>query len=188
MKQFLKFSGFIAFGLAFLAFILMLATDGLTISVGGYTSGAKGTDIMFGKSPAKAAVLPMIGWILILLGVLLLAVDIILALLKKDFLEKHAKVVNIVLALLFILGGVFAFLVVPTFVSANGGVDPGYKIGIGWVISGIFAILAGGLCLVKALFKKEQNLKNENQKGAFIALFLFIRYFLLVFYIPIILK
>ena len=151
MKQFLKFSAFIAFGLAFLAFILMLATDALTIA--GY--GAKGTDVMFGKDPAKAAALPLIGWILIVLGVVFLAVDIVLALLKKDFLAKHAKVVNVVLALLFILGGVFAFLAVPSFVSANGGVDPGYKLGGGFVAAGILAILAGALCLVKALFKKE---------------------------------
>ena len=151
MNKFLKISGFIALGLGFLAIILMIATNAITL--GNY--GGKGADVLFGKNPMKAAVLPLIGWIILIIATLVLGVNAILALMKKDTLKKHQTPIFAALALLFVLAAVFTFLTVTSFVSANGGMDPGYKLGAGWVIAAILAIGAAALCGMKAFIKEK---------------------------------
>ena len=62
---------------------------------------------------------------------------------------------GIALLALFVLAGIFMFLVVPTFFSANGAKDvpSNASIGAGWVIAGILAIIAGGFAFLPTLMK-----------------------------------
>ena len=157
MKQFLKFAGFVALGLALIGFILMMATP--AIKFHGNTL-AEGTDAIFGKKVAgydvfKPSVLALFAWIFVLLSMLFLMVNAVLVLVKKDIFAKHAKIIFIVLAILLILAGVFMFLVIPTFISTNGGGSAdGTSIGVGWIIGAILLIGAGAVCCMKALVKE----------------------------------
>ena len=157
MKQFLKFSGFIAFGLALLGFILFMATPAITYE--GHTA-AEGATAIFGKQgnlvDAKPSVLALIAWILILAGMILLAFMIIMMFVKKDFYGKFANLFNVILAIAFILAAILSFFTVPTFFSANGGGNSdGFVLGAGWIIGAILVILACCLCLLPVVLKKK---------------------------------
>ena len=159
MKQFLKFSGLIALGLALVGFILMMATP--AIKYNGNTV-ADGTDVIFGKTMygqqiLKLSVLDLFAWILVLLGMLALVFVTILMFAKKDLYAKLGNLFGIIVAIAFILAAVFMFFTIPTFFSANGGgnVPDGTTLGVGWIIGAILIILAGGLSLLPVIMKKK---------------------------------
>lgn len=155
MKQFLKFSSVIAFGLALISFILLLATPGVLYKVGSFSFEYSGVKILFGEEGVKGAVLPLIGWIFIIICLAVLLCDVVAIILKKDFLAKFAKIINLVLAGLFVVAAVFIFLAVPSFLGANNiDASDGFVIGAGWVIAAILSILAGGVCLLKVILNK----------------------------------
>ena len=158
MKQFLKFSGLIALGLALVGFILFMATPAITYE--GETA-ASGADVLFGRSTIlvdiKPSALALIAWILILVALLALAFMSIMMFAKKDFYEKIGNLFAIIIAIAFILAAVFSFFTVPTYFSANGvdSVPDGYVLGVGWIIGAILVILAGGLSLLPVIMKKK---------------------------------
>ena len=66
-------------------------------------------------------------------------------------LEKFAGILNLVALACFVVGGIFMFLVVPTFYAANEwDMNDSVKIGAGWVIGGIVAIVAGAFAILPA--------------------------------------
>lgn len=157
MKQFLKFSGLIALGLALVGFILFMATPAITYS--GHTA-AEGTDAIFGRNgivDIKPSVLALIAWILILVALLALAFISIMMFAKKDFYEKFGNLFAIIIAIALILAAVFSFFTIPTYFSANGvnSVPDGYALGAGWIIGAILVILAGGLSLLPVIMRKK---------------------------------
>ena len=163
MKKFLKFSGAIAFVLALVAFILMMATPAIMYK--GDDVIAKGIVAIFGKkenvsvagfslgtAETKLAWSALLAWIFILLALVILCLGVVLPLLKVKALEKFAGVMNLCAVVLLVLAGIFMFITVPVFWSANGGdkVPDNVALGAGWIIGGILAILASVVAILPA--------------------------------------
>ena len=172
MKKVLQFSGLISLVLVVVAFILMMATPAIVHTAEGFGSktitNLAGVNAIFGKgSDLSAAELllfansdgkivlsatSLIGWILLLAGLVIVLCGVILPLLKINALEKFAGILNLVAVICFVLGGVFMFLTVPTLFGANGrDVADGSAIGAGWVIGGILAIVGGAFAILPAV-------------------------------------
>ena len=160
MKKVLQFAGLISLVLGVVAFILMMATPAVIQPLVGDTQTVyAGTTAIFGKTEStilgdvvtKPSVLALIGWILLLIGMIIVALGVILPLFKVKALEKFSGILDIVALACFVVGGIFMFLVVPTFYAANEW-DVGDKtqIGAGWVIGGIIAIAAGAFAILPA--------------------------------------
>ena len=160
MKKVLQFAGLISLVLGVVAFILMMATPAVIQPLIGDTQTVyAGTTAIFGKTEStilgdvvtKPSVLALIGWILLLIGMIIVALGVILPLFKVKALEKFSGILDIVALACFVVGGIFMFLVVPTFYAANEW-DVGDKtqIGAGWVIGGIIAIAAGAFAILPA--------------------------------------
>lgn len=166
MKKLLQFSGFIALACGLFAFILVLATNAIVFKSGNLQVVTAGTTALFGKtesttvlgqtvtSTTKPSVLALIGWILLILAMIIVCLNVVLPLLKVKALEKYATLMSFVALGLFVVAGIFFFIVVPTFISANGGdkVPDGTSIGAGWVIAGIFSLVAGGFAALPPIF------------------------------------
>ena len=95
MKKVLQFAGLISLALAAVAFILMMATPAIIQTIVGDTQKVfAGTTAIFGKTTStdviigtltnttKPSALALIGWILILVAMIILALGVILPLLK----------------------------------------------------------------------------------------------------------
>ncbi len=164
MKKFLKFSGAIAFVLALVAFILMMATPAIMYK--GEDVIAKGIVAIFGKKESisfmgvglgtaetKLAWSALLAWIFILVSLIVLCLGIVLPLLKVKALEKYAGIMNLCAVILLVLAGIFMFITVPVFWTANGGdsVPNNVALGAGWIIGGILAILAGVVAILPAV-------------------------------------
>lgn len=159
MKKVLQFSGLIALVLAVVAFILMMATNAIIVKSGNLQVVTAGTTAIFGKNETvlgatvhtNPSVLALIGWILLLVGMLIVCAGVVLPLLKVTALEKFAGLLNLIAVVCFVVGGVFMFIVVPTFYGANdSNVPDNAAIGAGWVIGGILAIAAGVFAILPA--------------------------------------
>ena len=166
MKKVLQFAGIISLALAVIAFILFMATPGVALknSLTDQTSYYAGTTVIFGSkgtiagliaTETKPSALALLAWIFILVGLLAECVSVVLPLLKVKALEKFSVIFDIAVCVLFVLAGIFAFIVVPTFYAANGvdSVPSGASIGAGWVIGGILAIAAGAFAILPAAAK-----------------------------------
>ena len=161
MKKFLKFSGIVAALLAVVAFILFMACPGVK---SGSDVVAKGTTLIFGKKETstvlgvtftgetKLAWSALLAWIFVLVALVILLLGVILPLLKVNALEKFAGLLNLVAVVLLVVAGVFAFLSLAVFCSANGidSVPEKWTLGAGWVIGGILAIVAGVCAILPA--------------------------------------
>ena len=160
MKKVLQFSGLISLVLAIVAFILMMATNAVIQSSGSVQVVTAGTTAIFGKTEStilgdvvtKLAPMALLAWIFILVAMIIVALGVILPLLKINALEKFAGILNIVALALLVVGGIFMFIVLPSFFGANGydSVPDNASIGAGWVIGGILAIAAGAFAILPA--------------------------------------
>ena len=164
MKKVLQFAGLISLALGVVAFILMMATDAVIQPLVGDTQTIyAGTTAIFGKTTStdviigtvtntiKGSPLALIGWILMLVALIIVLLGVVLPLLKVTALEKFAGILNLVALACFVVGGIFMFLVVPTFYAANEwDMNDSVKIGAGWVIGGIVAIVAGAFAILPA--------------------------------------
>ena len=159
MKKVLQFAGIISLALAVIAFVLMMATNALTVhssllgdlQIGGIVAifGHKSTGLL--DPEYKAAVLALLAWIFILVGMIVVLCGVVLQLLKINALEKFSGILDIVALVCFVLGGIFMFIVIPSFASANEWSNAdGVSIGAGWVIGGILAIVAGAFAILPA--------------------------------------
>ncbi|MBQ2471951.1 MAG: hypothetical protein II508_05080, partial [Acholeplasmatales bacterium] len=158
-----KYSGFISLVLVVVAFILMMATNAIVVSIGNVQTVTKGTVAIFGEtrststligdvtSKTNPSVLALLARIFLVAGLVIVLLGIVLPLLKVHALEKFAGVLNLVAVLLFVVAGVFMFIVVPTIYAANNLDVPGNAaIGAGWVIGGILAIVGGAFAILPA--------------------------------------
>ncbi len=155
MKTLLKYSGFISLVLVVVAFILMMATDAVIVGSGQLQVHYSGVNAIFGNQDSLLApnpsVLALLAWIFMIVGLVIVLCGIILPLLKVKVLEKFAGVLNLVAVLLFVVAGVFMFIVVPTFASANSwNSTKDVFIGAGWVIGAILAIAGGAFAILPA--------------------------------------
>ena len=160
MKKVLQFAGMISLALAAVAFVLMMVTPAVIQPIIGDTQTVyAGTTAIFGKTEkgilvdvvTKPSVLALIGWILLLAGLIVVFLAVLLPLLKVKALERFSGVMNLVALCCFVLAGVFMFFVVPTFYAANEWeIAKNTQIGAGWVIGGIIAIVAGAFAILPA--------------------------------------
>ena len=162
MKKLLQFSGLISLVLAIVAFILMMATNAMVNSSGNLQVVTAGTTAIFGKTEStilgdvvtKPSALALIGWILMIVGMIIVCLGVVLPLLKINALEKFSGILDIVALACFVIAGIFMFLVVPTFYAANGveakDIPNTAAIGAGLVIGGILAIVAGAFAILPA--------------------------------------
>lgn len=158
MKKVLQFSGIISLVLVAVAFILMMATPAIAghTSLGDYS--VAGTTAIFGHKSTglldpnyNPSVLGLIAWILILVGMVIVICGVVLPLLKINALEKFAGLLNLIAVVCFVLGGIFMFIVVPTFYGANElEIPDGAGVGAGWVIGAILAIVGGAFAILPA--------------------------------------
>ena len=167
MKQFLKFSGLVAFVLALVAFILLLATNGVVFRYSNLISEAEGTTVLFGKTThtalgdavTKASPTALIGWILVILAMVILCVGVVMSLLKVKAAEKYAGLLNLVAVFALVVAGVLVFFTVLGFTGANK-VDSDavkyYHLGGGYVAAAILALLAGVVAALPVFLEKKK--------------------------------
>lgn len=152
MKTFLKYSGVCAAVFAIVAFIMLLACNGVTYDWGGTTTIA-GTVVLFGGKVGiitfKLAPLALIAFILIIVALVIIIAGIVLPLAKVTALDKFSGILNLIAVAALIVAGIFVFISANNFASANDissvTLTPGY------VFTGIFAILAGVLAVLPAV-------------------------------------
>ena len=95
MKKVLQFAGLISLALAVVSFILMMATPGVIVTNGNNQYNYPGTTVIFGSDEpfdlvnavlgsgtTKPSALALIGWILLLIGLLIVLAGVVLPLLK----------------------------------------------------------------------------------------------------------
>ena len=149
MKKLLEISGFLALALAIVVFVLMMATPAIVTKDADVISS--GVETIFGKD-WHLAPLALVAWIFVLLAILVICVTVVLPLVKKvKGLEKFAGLLNIFACLLLVLAGLFMFLTLTSWKSANLGNLGDPRIGAGWVIGGILSIVAGVVAILPAI-------------------------------------
>ena len=160
MKKVLPFAGLIAAVLAIVGLILMLATNGVIVTSGNLQVNYAGTTVLFGKTESsilgdvvtKPSVLALIGFILLVVGILAACCSVLGGLLKIKALQKFGGLLMLVAAGCFLVAGIFMFLAVPTFYSANdANVPDGAGLGAGWVIGAILNLVAAGFAALPAV-------------------------------------
>lgn len=157
MKKVLQFSGIISVVVGVIGLVLLLATNAIIVGSGSLQVVTKGTTAIFGAktetiigtATTNPSVLALIGFILTIVGLVVVCCGVVLPLLKVKGIEKFAGLINLVAIVCFVVAGVFAFLVVPSFYGANNSDVPNNAvIGAGWVIGGILLLVAGGFAIL----------------------------------------
>ncbi len=151
MKSVVKFSGIIALALSVLGFILIMATPCLVVDAGFLGSeslaGIKG---IFGDSAQWCGTL---AWLFVLIAIILLALGSVLPMFNVSALEKFNKIFATCATILLVIGGVVLFFQAS---AANGDLNVGanvFKLGAGWIVSGIMFIVAGLFSILPVVVK-----------------------------------
>ena len=161
MKNVLKFSGVIAFGLGLAAFILMMATPCAfyTLKIGSSTNTTyiAGTTAIFGAKgtlvDTTLAWNALLAWIFVLVAMLIAAFGAVLPLIKVKSLDKIAALLNLVAIGLFAVAGIFLFFTVPALSAANSDAFQDYLLGVGWVFAAIFNLVAAAFCALPVILQ-----------------------------------
>lgn len=154
MKKYLKYAGICALILAVIAFILVIACN--AIDMDGPGGKLKGTDVIFAKGDcdgADKALAGLFGFIFLLVAMVILAVGFILPLVGKGLDAKIAGILNIVAAVLLILGGILIICTKNSFLDANdvpSAIKKYYDLTAEYAIAGILSIVAGVVALAPA--------------------------------------
>lgn len=168
MKKLLKFAPLCALLLGAVAFILMMATHAITYSAeaGGIVSASgwySGAAVIFGKGPeyasgsilgfggagegtfeGKLAWNALLAFIFFVVALVALLLSSLMVFVKIKALEKFGGLIALVAAGLLLVGGIFLFFTLPAFAAANEwSSTDGFKLGVGWIIAAILAIVAG---------------------------------------------
>ena len=163
MKKFLQFAGLISAVLAIVAFIFMMAGNGLvnkvsestTYTVSGIRAifGGKQETIL-GTAEYKPAATALIAWILVLVAIIILVAGVVLPLLKVSALEKFAGLLNLIAVCALVVAGILLFFTQPVFNQANktslGTLYDDYKLSFAFVMSAILAIAGGVIAILPA--------------------------------------
>ena len=153
MKKFLQFSGFVAALLALIAFIFLLAGNGLVYRYNDSAWFVPGTRAIFGGevktllgtvkySPAATA---LIAWIFVLLAMIALLVVNVLPLLKVKALDKFAGLIGLIAAGLLLVAGILLFFTKVAFSGSNSNAFDDYHLTFAFVFAGILSIIGAGV-------------------------------------------
>lgn len=163
MKKLLKFAPLCALLLAVVAFILLLASNGLTYAneVGGQklTGFYSASAVMFGQGKyqaasggvsitadfdGKGAWNAVLAFIFVIVALLALLVSAITVFVKVKALEKFGGLIALVAGGLLLVAGIFVFFTKGAFAAANDYGDmENWSVGAGWIVAAILAILGG---------------------------------------------
>lgn len=157
MKKFVKLAAPVAFLLTLVAFILLLATPGVTAkgNIAGSEGSIDGTLILFGDKNFDLVAVSLVGWILALVSMLVLCAASVGDLLKVKPLQKYAKLLTLGSIVPLLVAGILVFCTITSFKDGLFS----YALGAGWIIAGILLILAGlvaALPLVATLLGKDK--------------------------------
>ena len=146
MEIFRKWGIYLSLFLIIVAFILMMAAPACfyrnTIEVAGIQAifGDKNA-IWTHNSPAA-----LFAWIIGLLGILAMIALIGWSFLGGEIESRYKGIVELILAVGFVIAGILVFIVIPTY-FANNGEDEDilmfFNLSGGWIASGILYILSG---------------------------------------------
>lgn len=152
MKTVLKYSGIIAAIFAIVAFIMILACDAVKYETALGTLTIKGTIALFGGKASmftyKLAPLALIAFILMIAALVIILLGIILPIAKVTALDKVSGILNLIAVVALIVAGVFVFITLSNFNSAND--LNGGSLTVGYVFVGIFSIVAGAFAILPA--------------------------------------
>ena len=157
MKTFLKFSGIIAFVVALVGFILMLATTGLknegTVLGLSYSTEISGAKVIFGEDNVDGAITGIFAFILVLIALVIICAGVVLPLLKVTVLDKVAGILNLVAVICLIVAGILCFTVKGSYFSANDASSFAeyYDLGVAFILGGILYIVAGVVAICPAI-------------------------------------
>lgn len=152
MKTVLKFSGVIACIFALIAFIMILACDGIQYKLGSVYMYASGTTVLFGSDSSKLVPAALVAFILLIVALIIVIAGIVLPLAKVTKLDKISGILNLVAVVALILAGILIFCTKNSFVDANGGSTWGsLNLTVGYVFAGIFALIAGIFAVLPAV-------------------------------------
>ena len=163
MKKLLKFVPLCALLLAIVAFILLLATNGLTYAneIGGQkvTGFYSASAVMFGQGKSqtasggialtgdfdgKGAWNAVLAFVFLLIALVLLLISAITVFVKIKALEKFGGIIALAAGALLLVAGIFVFFTKGAFAAANDYGDmENWGLGAGWVVAAILAILGG---------------------------------------------
>ncbi|OPZ37462.1 MAG: hypothetical protein BWY98_00121 [Tenericutes bacterium ADurb.BinA155] len=154
MKKLLPFAGFCATVLGIVALILIMATKSVGYINGNISYWYSGLIGLFGGTQDNASYAgtpgAIIAFVLLIVGIIAACAASLLPLLKK--FVNLAGWFGLVGCACLIIAGILIFCEVPMF---NGAVQPileGNKLGGGWVVAGILAIVGGAVALLPSLF------------------------------------
>jgi hypothetical protein len=141
-------SGFVMVLFAIIA-IIMPAAHGI-VGVGGITGASytmSGYEMIFGNSNDKTSACPglLVAWIFLLIALLAGVCAIVLLALKKDKKLASFSAAGLIFAfagLLAFVAGILFFCAIPLYGYESSSVIS-YKLGAGFVIGGIFSLIAG---------------------------------------------
>ena len=171
LKNVLKYAPICALVLAVASFVFMMAAHALEMSASGSGAAAagwiSGVAVIFGKGPyyssgsaswgpisisgggegsfdGKLAWNALLAFIFFIVALLALIVSAVSVFVKIPVLEKFGGIIALAAAGLLLVGGIFLFFTLPAFAQANEwNNSDGWRLGVGWIIAAILAILAG---------------------------------------------
>ena len=146
MEIFRKWGIYLSLLLTIVAFILMMAAPACFyrnyIEIAGIQAifGDK-NDVWTHNSPAA-----LFAWIIGLLGILAMIALIGWSFLGGEIESRYKGIVELILAVGFVIAGILVFIVIPTYFANNGeneDVLMFFDLSGGWIASGILYILSG---------------------------------------------
>ena len=150
MEIFRKWGIYLSLFLTIVAFILMMAAPFCYAILRGERFEIEGIHAIFGDS--QYSPLPynspaaLFAWIIGLLGILALIALIGWSFLGGEIESRYKGIVELILAVGFVIAGILVFIVIPTY-FANNGEDEDilmfFNLSGGWITSGILYILSG---------------------------------------------
>ena len=146
MEIFRKWGIYLSLFLTIVAFILMMAAPACFyrnyIEIAGIQAifGDK-NDVWTHNSPAA-----LFAWIIGLLGILAMIALIGWSFLGGEIESRYKGIVELILAVGFVIAGILVFIVIPTYFANNGENEDilmFFDLSGGWIASGILYILSG---------------------------------------------
>ena len=149
MEIFRKWGIYLSLFLTIVAFILMMASPFCYAILGGERFEIEGIHAIFGDSKYSPwpynSPAALFAWIIGLLGILALIALIGWSFLGGEIESRFKGIIELIIAIGFVIAGILVFIVIPTYFANNGDVDDEmfFNLSGGWIASGILYILSG---------------------------------------------
>lgn len=159
MKKYTKYLNLLALVLLIISLVLMLSCTGITVTLSSSTFNTKlqisvsGISVLFGgelevsKQPIHSSSLTLIGFILLIVGLILICSFTMLKIIKGD--SKNVNMIILCGALFAIISSIFIFLTKVSFLQSNDFFeDFPLTLSGGYITAGVLTLLGGIITLV----------------------------------------